>query len=158
MTLPRGAGVIYRHFGDPDAEAKAAALAELCHARGLILLIGADAALARRVGAHGVHLPERLAHLAPRLLRQGMLVTAAAHGGAALRRARRFGCDAALLSPVFQSRSPSAGRPLGPTRFALLARGAGLPVYALGGITARTAKGLRMSGAAGLAAVEALSR
>jgi thiamine-phosphate pyrophosphorylase len=58
---------------------------------------------------------------------------------------------------VFASASPSAGRPLGALGFAALARGAGLPVYALGGVNAATARLLARSGAAGLAAVEALA-
>jgi thiamine-phosphate pyrophosphorylase len=153
--LPRGAGVIYRHFGAVDAERRARTLSAIARRRGLILLIGADPALARKVGAAGVHLPERMTALAPRLVARGMLVTAAAHGAAGLARAKRLGCRAALLSPVFESRSPSAGRPLGAVRFAALARGAGLPVFALGGIDMRTAKRLGMSGAAGLAAVAA---
>jgi thiamine-phosphate pyrophosphorylase len=156
--LPRGAGVIYRHFGASDAAQTAAALAATARRRGLTLLIGADPALARRVGAAGVHLPERMTAQAPGLTRSGLVVTAAAHGAKGLMRARRAGCHAALLSPVFPTRSPSGGRPLGAVRFARLVRGAGLPVYALGGVDAGTAKRLSMSGAAGLAAVEAFTR
>ena len=121
-------------------------------------MVGADPALARKVGAAGVHLPERRVAEAPGLVRSGLRVTVAAHGAGALARAKRFGCHAALLSPVFASRSPSAGRPLGPVRFARLTRQAGLPVYALGGIDGKTAKRLLGSGAAGLAAVEAFVR
>lgn len=155
--LPRGAAVIFRGFGRPEAGELAARLASLARRRGLVLLVGADAALAARVGAAGVHLPERNLHLARRLkaARPGWLVTGAAHSRRALVRAARSGVDAALLSPAFASRSPSAGRPLGPVRFTALARGSRIPVLALGGIDARTAR--RISGAAGLAAVEALS-
>lgn len=132
----------------------------MAKARGLVLLVGADPALAARLGADGVHLPERLLHLAPGLRRSrpGWLVTGAAHGAAALARVRRFKLDAAVVSPVFASRSPSAGRALGPVRFASLARGArGLPVYALGGVTAKTAPRLIGAGAAGLAAVDGVN-
>ncbi len=155
--LPRGAGVIFRHFGAPDAETTALRLAEVADRRGLVLLIGADPALARKVGASGTHLPQRLMSLAPALMRSGMMVTVAAHGARALAQAGRLGCHAALVSPVFESRSPSAGGPLGPVRFASLVRHARLPVYALGGLNARTSPRLKMSGAAGLAAVEAFS-
>jgi thiamine-phosphate pyrophosphorylase len=123
--------------------------------RGLALLIGADAF---RVPGAGVHLPERLMHRTGALkrARPGVTVTVAAHSLAALIRARRSGADAALLSSVFESRSPSAGRPLGPVRFAALARKAGLPVYALGGVETKNAPRLKGSGAAGLAMVEGL--
>jgi thiamine-phosphate pyrophosphorylase len=110
-----------------------------------------------RLPGVGAHLPERLAAKGRRFRRSGRLVTAAAHSEAAIRRARLSGCDAVLVSAVFDSRSPSAGRPLGPLRFAALARRAKLPVYALGGVNARTARRLLGSGAAGVAAVEAFT-
>ncbi len=155
--LPRGAGIVFRGFGDPGAPARAARLAAIARARGLILLIGQDAALALRVRAHGVHLPERLAHRAGPLKRAHprWIVTVAAHSLRAARRARA--ADAVVLSPALPSASPSAGAPLGPARLATLVRLAGRPVYALGGITNETARRLRDAGLVGLAAVEGLS-
>jgi thiamine-phosphate pyrophosphorylase len=157
--LPRGAGVIYRAFGDPGAVRIGRALAVLCRRRRLVLLVGADEALAARVGAHGLHLPERNLAQARRIAarRPGWILTGAAHSRAALARAAGCGLAAALLSPVFESKSPSAKRALGPLRFARLVRPARLPVYALGGINGDTAGRLAASGAIGLAAVEALS-
>ena len=154
--LPRGCGVIYRAFGRADALPVGRALAAVARARGLVLLVGADEALAAALGADGLHLPERDLHRARaiRARRPAWLVTGAAHGAAALRRGR--GLDALLLSPVFDSRSPSAGPALGPTRFATLVRGAAAPVYALGGVNGATAPRLLASGAAGLAAVDGL--
>lgn len=158
--LPRGAGVIYRSFGRADAEAVGRALAGAARARGLVLLVGLDARLAAKIGAHGVHLPERALHLAPRLKRQHphWLIIGAAHGMPALQRAARFGLHAVLVSPVFASNSPSAGRPLDVARFAALARASRSPVYALGGISRRTARRLQDSGAVGLAAVEGVGQ
>jgi thiamine-phosphate pyrophosphorylase len=155
--LPRDSMVIYRPFGSLQAQQTAAALGRIAARRGLVLLIGADAV--RVKGAAGAHLPERMIHRvrALKAARPGALVTVAAHSLPALRRARAAGADAALLSSVFSSRSPSAGRPLGPSRFAALVRAAGLPVYALGGVNAKTAPRLLGSGAAGLAAVEAFA-
>ncbi|MGE3248702.1 MAG: thiamine phosphate synthase [Hyphomonadaceae bacterium] len=154
--LPRGAGVIYRHFGAADRLAAGRALARLCRRRGLTLLIGGDAALARALAADGVHLPERLVALA-RSLPTHWLVTAAAHSRGALARAKAAGVDAALLSLIFPSNSPSAARALGPLKAGRLAKAAGLPVYALGGVNARTGARLIGRGFAGVAAVEALA-
>ena len=156
--LPRGSAVVYRAFGAPDALTRARRLRAICAERGLVLLIGADAGLAAAARAHGVHLPERLAGRARRLkaARPRWIVTAAAHGEAGARKAALAGADAAVVSPAFPSRSPSAGRPLGPRRLALIARRAGLPVYALGGITNENARRLLDAGVAGLAAVEGL--
>jgi thiamine-phosphate pyrophosphorylase len=156
--LPRGAGVVYRAFGDPGAVEKGRRLVKAARRRGLLVLAGADAALAARIGADGVHLPQRMAAKA-RGMKRGRptwIVTAAAHSGAAIAQARRSGADAAFVSPVFESASPSAGRPIGPLRFAALTVSAGLPVFALGGVGASTARRLAHSRAAGMAAVEAL--
>lgn len=156
--LPPGSGVIYRAFGAADAPLVARRLAEVARDRRLVLLIGKDEALAAACGAAGVHLPERDIAALPRLRARhpGWRFTVAAHSARALARAARAGADAALLSPAFASRSPSAGAPLGPVRFAALARRARLPVIALAGITAKTAPRLTDAAAYGLAAVEGL--
>ena len=155
QRLPRGCGLIYRTFGKPGSGAVAAALGLIARRRGLILLIGADAVRVR--GQAGVHLPERLARQALRLRRRALVITIAAHALPAIIRARRAGADAVLVSTVFASNSPSAGRPLGVVRFAALIRAGGVPAYALGGVTTKNAPRLLGSGAAGLAGVEAFA-
>ena len=157
--LPRGSGIVFRAFGAPDAAATAWRLGVLARRRGVVFFVGADAALAVAARADGVHLPERLAHRpgVVRRLHRRFIVTAAAHNVPAARRARRSGVDAVVLSPVFPSASPSAGRPLGARRFAAWLRTAGGPCYALGGVNARTVRLLSRSGAVGVAAVGALT-
>lgn len=122
-----------------------------------MLLVGADAALAAHIGAAGVHLPERLAKSATRLkaARTGWVVTAAAHSPRAARSALAAGADAVVVSTVFESRSASAGRPMGPIRLARLTQAIGGPVYALGGITNKNARRLAGLRLVGLAAVDA---
>jgi thiamine-phosphate pyrophosphorylase len=160
FALPRGAAVIYRAFGARDQLERARELRRLTRARGLTLLIGADWRLAAAVGADGVHLPQRLMGLAPWLRRKrpGWLVTAAAHDQAAIVAGGRTRLDALIVSPVFPSRSPSAGRPLGVVRFAGQVRASRVPIIALGGVNDNTAMRLVSSGAAGLAGVEVFSR
>ena len=149
--LPAGATVVYRHFGAEDRHDVALALRGI---RKLVLLIGADEALAVQIRADGVHLPERLAHRAGPLkrARPGWIVTAAAHSAAALRRARD--ADAAILSPVFPSRSASAGAPLGLERAARMAAASPVPVIGLGGVTRARAAMLMRRGFAGAAGVD----
>lgn len=153
--LPPGSAIVYRHFGAPDAEARARRLLDIARARRLKLLIGADAALAARVGAHGVHLPERQAHQARRLKQAhpGWIVTSAAHSLAA---ARQGAADAVVISVAFPSKSASAAgaRALGPVRLAALVRAAGRPAYALGGVDNKKARRLIDAGLIGLAAVD----
>jgi thiamine-phosphate pyrophosphorylase len=132
------------------------ALQAACRAGGLVLLIGQDEGLALKAGADGVHLPERRLSTAAGLRRRhpDWLVTSAAHSASAIRKARSVGLDAVLVSAVFASRSPSAGRPLGVMRLAALAGSAGLPVIALGGVSARTAPQLIGTPVSGIAAVD----
>ena len=157
--LPRGSGVIYRTFGAADAAQVAMRLRAITRARGVRLLIAADWPLAARVGADGVHLPQRMMSQAPGLHRRrpGWLVTASAHDLAAIVAGTRWSLDALFVSAVFASRSPSAAAPLGPLRFEALARRSGVPVIALAGIDDTTAPRLRISHASGLAAVEAFA-
>jgi thiamine-phosphate pyrophosphorylase len=155
--LPKGAAVVYRAFGRPEALEAAGALRTLTRRRGVLLLIGEDEALAAAVDADGLHLAERSIARAPRLRARWprWLLTGAVHSARALHAAGRAGVDVAVLSSVFDSRSPSAGRPLGPLRFAMMVRESSVPVIALGGVTPLTARRLQDSGAAGFAAVAA---
>jgi thiamine-phosphate pyrophosphorylase len=158
-ALPRGSGIVFRGFGAPDALILGRRLARLARRRGVVFLVGADVALAVALRADGIHLPERALNrpgFNRQLLRRFML-TAAAHGLPAVRRARLSGVDAIVVSPVFPSASPSAGKPLGPMKLAELVRAAGVPVYGLGGVNPVSARRLLLSGAMGIAAVEALS-
>lgn len=153
VQLPPGSAIVYRHFGAPDAEARARRLAMIARSRGLKLLIGRDVALATRIGADGIHLPEAEAHraLALRRAHPGWIVTSAAHSLTAARLSR---AEAIVVSVAFPSNSASAGRALGPIRLSALVRAAGRPAYALGGVNAKTARRLRDTGVIGLAAVE----
>lgn len=157
--LPRGAGVVFRAFGGADAVARGGRLRAIADARGLTLLVGADPELAAAIRADGLHMPERLASEIPTLRdRYGRyLITVAAHGLAAVRAAERARADAAIVSPVFPSNSPSAGRPLGLEGLTALVEATDLPLYALGGVRADTVLQLAGSGVAGIAAVEALA-
>jgi thiamine-phosphate pyrophosphorylase len=150
--LPRGTAVVFRHFGAADRLETARALARVARRRGLNLLIGADPALARRVSADGVHWPERLLGSTERF----GLTTAAAHSADAVARAAAI-ADAIILSPVFPSRSASAGHPLGVFHASQIARAAARPIIALGGVNAKTARMLMGRGFAGCAAIEALA-
>jgi thiamine-phosphate pyrophosphorylase len=155
-TLPRGAAVIYRAFGAEDALTTGLALRAVTTARGVLLLVGADEALAAKLSADGLHLPERRLRDLPRLRarRPEWILTVAAHSARALRSAERAGADAVLLSAVFPSLSPSAASSLGPLRFAAMIGSVEPPVLALGGVTGRTAPRLLGTGCAGLAAID----
>ena len=152
--LPAGYGVIYRHFGDPDRGPMASALASIAARRGQCLLIAADPKLAISVGAHGVHWPEARLGEAREWRKTVAINTASAHSRRAIHRAAKAGMDAALVSTIFPSNSPSANRPVGPARLAKLCANTSLPLYGLGGINASNAA--QIAEFAGLAAIEGL--
>lgn len=157
--LPPGAGIVFRPFGAEDAVERGRRLRAIADARGLILLAGAHPALAEGIGADGLHMPERLIEDIPRLRAEHgrYLITAAAHDRPAVEAAERAGADAVVVSPVFPSNSPSAGRPLGVEGLRDLVSATILPVYALGGVRADRVAQLAESGVVGIAAVEALA-
>ncbi|MBT9446067.1 MAG: thiamine phosphate synthase [Hyphomonadaceae bacterium] len=151
--LPAGSAVVYRHFGAPDRLVTARRLQRLCVRRGLRLIVGADAALARAVTAAGIHLPERMAAEAASIKQQepGWIVTVAAHSA---ERARASCCaDAIMLSAIYPSQSPSAGEPIGLPEGGRIAKSAPAPVVALGGVTVACARELARAGFAGMAGI-----
>lgn len=158
--LPRGSWVILRHADANSRASWARPLARACRRHGLTPLVAGDFALA--VVLHcGLHLSEAMARRAPpkvRLWRRrgGGPLTAATHGYGALARAARIQSDAALLSPVFPTASHPGAPTLGPLRFRQWALRAALPVFALGGVTARTIGRLSGSNAVGVATVGGL--
>ena len=135
--LPRGSGLVFRHYHLPAPQRRARfdALARLAWSRGHRVVLSGSPAEARRWGADG-------AYGAPTALARGraMLRLATAHSLRELRLARR--ADAVLLSPVFPTRSHPGGQVLGPLRFRLLAARVPAPVIALGGLNRRTAERL----------------
>ena len=146
-ALPRGSGIVFRHYETNHREALARKVARAARRHDHLLVVADDARLARRVGAAGTHMTTR------RFL-PGAL-TAAAHGPADLVRAQRARARLVFLSPVFATRSHAGARPLGTVRFGLMARGAGVAVAALGGMDGERYRRLRALGANGWGAIDA---
>lgn len=134
----------------PDAYAKlAAAVAERCRAHGAKLLINANWDLAARVGA-GVHLNSQ--QLSTVSARPDLpWVGASCHNAAELAQAVALGCDLAVLSPVLPTASHPGEPALGWEAFTEIVRGSPIPVYALGGQSAKTLDAARRHGAQGIA-------
>jgi thiamine-phosphate pyrophosphorylase len=154
-ALPPGSLVIVRARDAERRAQLALQLRAIAWARGLILLIADDPALARSLGANGIHLPERRACEAAhwRAIHPGWLITAAAHSLGAVLKSTHV--DAILLSPVFATKSHAGARPLSAARARLIARSVPVAVFALGGITAQNA--ILLPGFAGIAAIRALA-
>ena len=150
-AMPRDGGVVFRHYRLPPAERRALfdRVRRIARRRGLMLLLAGPPALARAWGADGAH---------GRFSRNGagtMILSAPAHDAAELRRARH--ADLVFVSPVFSTRSHPGARGLGLAGFRTLRARATMPVIALGGMNARHARRLRISGAYGWAAIDGLT-
>jgi len=155
--MPPGSGVVYRGFGRPEALDEARRLRTVTQEQGMALLIGEQADLAEAVGADGLHLPERALTAASSLVerRPAWILTGAVHSVAAAWAARDL--DAVILSPIFQAGGTSVARPaLGLDALSAAASGT-VPVFALGGISARTAGWLAGTGCGGLAGVSGVA-
>jgi thiamine-phosphate pyrophosphorylase len=140
QRLPRGAGIVFRHYSLPR-EARRTLFEKVigqAHARGLTVVAAGEALPA----AHGTH-----------NVRGPGLRTASAHNLREIRRAERRGADLVFLSPAYATRSHPGAAGLGPRRFARLARLTSLPVIAVGGMNAERFRELR--GAYGWAGIDA---
>lgn len=147
--LPRGSGVIFRHYATRDRRALFERVRAVVRKRRLVLVLAGtprQAVAWRADGAHG-RSPHRRAA-------RPLLRTAPAHDAREMATAR---AHAVLLSPLFATRSHPEARPLGPLRFAILARRAALPVIALGGMDAPRFRRLAPLGAYGWAGIDALT-
>ncbi|MFV0625388.1 thiamine phosphate synthase [Sphingomonas sp. ac-8] len=146
--LPRGAGVVFRHY-QLSAKERAALFAQvrqIARRRRLVLLV-AGAPLPGADGRHG-----------PRTRGGRGLATRPAHHRRELIAAQRAGVDAVFASPVFATRSHPGAAALGRVRFGLMVRDSAVPVIALGGMNARRAEGLARFGIHGWAAIDAWAR
>ena len=124
----------------------------LARAHGAKVLVNSDAALAREIGADGVHLTaEQLRSASARP--DFPLCGASCHSIEELRRAEALGVDFVVLGPVRATPSHPNAVPLGWERFREIAAGAAVPVYALGGIVPSDLEQGMSCGAHGIAMV-----
>lgn len=145
--LPRGSGVIFRHYLTPDRRGLFERVRAVARRRGLVLLLAGtprEAAGWRADGAHG-----RSPHLRAS---RPLLRTAPAHDARELVLAR---AHAVLISPVFPTRSHPGARSLGPVRFGQLARRSRIPLIVLGGMNVARFGRLAPLGAYGWAGIDA---
>ena len=128
--LPRGSGVIFRHYhlAPADRAKRLDQVWRLCRRFGHRIEVAGEG-----YGPPAAH--RRLA---------------TAHSLREIGRANRLRAEAVLLSPVFSTRSHPGAKPLGPLCFRLLAAYSQAPVIALGGMNARRARRLGWSRWAGI--------
>ena len=145
---------------DPDAYIDLLERAQaISRAHGARLIANAPpGAVARAASiAPGVHLGSAaLMACAARPVPRSVLFSAACHDLAQLQKAQALHADFVTLSPVLDTATHPEARALGWTRFAALASGVRIPVYALGGMEPAMLEVARAHGAHGIAAIRAL--
>jgi thiamine-phosphate pyrophosphorylase len=136
--LPRDiAGVVFRHDNAPNRIALGQAIARLCRARRLALVVAGDARLAAALRA-GLHLRrgrQESHRKSPAFHRR--LVTASAHDFSELQQALRARADLVFLSPAFATATHSDRPWLGALRWTILAKSSRIQTLALGGVEGR---------------------
>lgn len=143
--LPRGSGVVFRHYSLPLAERRALfdRVARQARRLGLVLVVAGKDRLGRADGSHNQ----------PR--RHNGLATWSVHSRRELIAAQRQHADMIFVSPVFASRSNPNARSLGVVRLGLLIRSSRVPAIALGGMSQRRFRMLQRLGVHGWAGIDA---
>ena len=140
---------------DADCERFARAVVERCHAAGALAVVNGDAALARRIGADGLHLPAR-SLMAADGRPDFEWVGASCHSRAELEQAAALELDYALLGAVRPTQSHPERAPLGWPAFGELIARLPLPVFALGGLSAGDLETAKAAGAHGVAGIRGI--
>jgi 8-oxo-dGTP diphosphatase len=116
-------------------DAFAARLRDLAARHGATLLLNGDEPAARALGLQGVHWTAAMLREATSRPRD-LMIAASCHDRDELERAADLGVDFAVLGPVHATPTHPDAAPLGFARFAQIALGTRVPVYALGGLSA----------------------
>jgi thiamine-phosphate pyrophosphorylase len=122
------------------------------------LFMNDRADIALGVGADGVHCPENglPVRVARRLCPEG-LVGASSHSLERAAEAGAAGADFVLFGPVFPTPSKAKfGEPQGLDALSVVARDAGVPIFAIGGVTPENAHLCLERGAAGVGVISAI--
>ncbi len=141
QRLPRGSGIVFRHYATPDIERRRlfARLLRIARRRGLVLVRAGATPLPGEMGTHG---------------RRGRgILTWPAHDRREAVAGVRQGVDALFVSPVFATRSHPGAPALGPRRARAIISGMPAARIALGGMDAR--RFARLTGFDGWAAIDA---
>lgn len=128
----------------------------VCRASGARLLLNGPPDLLTAIDADGIHLNGHHLSIARHRPASACWVSAACHTAGQLAHARAIGVDFVLISPVATTVSHAQQQPLGWTGFARLAHDAGVPAYALGGMTRGDLESARNAGGRGVAAIRGL--
>lgn len=136
-----------------------AALRTLTRAHGALLIVNDRLDLAMALEADGVHLGQDDIPVAAarRILGPAAIIGVSTNLPEEARRAEEDGASYVGVGPAYPTRTKADTRSLlGPERIARVRAATGLPLVAIGGITAETARALREIGADGVCVIGAV--
>ncbi|HBS16788.1 MAG TPA: bifunctional MutT family pyrophosphohydrolase/thiamine phosphate synthase, partial [Halomonas sp.] len=141
-----------KSLDDTAYVARAERALKLCREYGAKLLLNGEPTLLDQVDADGIHLTSaRLMQLDRRPIAENKWLSASTHDQKQLSQAAVLGCDFVTLSPLRTTPSHPEVAPMGWHDFQQLVERAGMPVFALGGMTRFDANHARAVGAQGIA-------
>jgi thiamine-phosphate diphosphorylase len=158
-----GATAVQLRMKDDTARAfadTARAVAAICRAGGVRLIINDRVDLALACGADGVHVgqDDLPAAAARALLGPGPLLGVSAATAEEAVAAQRDGADYLGVGAIYAtSTKADAGAPVGTARIAEVRRASALPIVAIGGVTLDNAAAAIRAGAAGVAVITAVT-
>ncbi|MEP5381419.1 MAG: thiamine phosphate synthase [Erythrobacter sp.] len=152
--LPRGSGIIFRHYHLDEAAryTRFQTIRNYARRSDHLLILAGPPRLAHLWGADGVHGRQWKRHQTA-----GLLHSAPVHNAREILTAKHVGADLLFLSPTFATRSHPDQRPLGQLQLRRLIALCNKPVFLLGGMNARRFQQREHLGAHGWAAIDGLS-
>ncbi len=142
--LPSGSAFIFRYFGDKKLKQMGRRIAHYCQQNKIRLFIGKDPDFAFKLGAYGVHLPDKLSNQVNLIKYRypGLVCTLSVHHIFNLKSCEKLNADAYFISPVFKNPYKNKGQVLSPIKLKACLYEFSKPVFALGGVNITTIKQL----------------
>lgn len=141
-------GIVFRHYSlpRPAREELAGRVASAARERGITFAVARDVELAERLAAEMVHNPGTPTDLP---------FSRSVHSLEEAQTAQAEGAALVFVSPVYPTRSHPGREPLGPELAIRIAKVAGVPPIALGGVNADKFAALELEGFYGWAGIDA---
>jgi thiamine-phosphate pyrophosphorylase len=152
--LPRGSGIVFRHYHLQDAERKRRfeTVKRLARRHGHMLFLAGTPVLARLWRAEGIY-----GQVGRRSETRGLLHGAPVHNAREIRQAKRTGADIFFLSPIFSTRSHPGQPPMNSLQMQRLATLCDGAVICLGGMNRHRYRSRKNRLTHGWAAIDAFN-
>lgn len=135
--------VVMRQKNRKNLYYKSKSLLRICKKKRFKFLISSNLAIARAIGADGVHYSKQINYAKKY---RDMIVSCSCHGKNDFRRVKRLKADIVFISPLYSTESDKKKTPLGLKKISLLANYIKCQYSLLGGVNYNNIKSLRNRG------------